>query len=59
MVGSKPKKARTNKSIGIRSAKPVRKGWAAAFKRMHKNKDDDLLITDGLETKWAVQEWTW
>ena len=45
--------------IMIRSTHPVRKGWDAAFKAMHKNKDDALLIADGLGTAWDEKEWTW
>lgn len=32
--------------ILIRPVKIVRKGWADAFKRMHQNGDDHLLIDD-------------
>ncbi|OGS35531.1 MAG: peptidase [Elusimicrobia bacterium RIFOXYB2_FULL_49_7] len=32
-----------------------RKGWDKAFKRMHRNKDDGLIINDSLDR----EDWEW
>jgi len=34
-----------------------RKGWELAFKQMHKNKEDHLLISDRVDLDMAHWEW--
>jgi len=46
--------------IVVRAARPVRHGWAEAFKAMAEQGDDDLL--DGgvlVSTTWDEEEWEW
>lgn len=42
--------------IIITAKKTPRAGWAAAFKRMHDNKDDELLWDDSLDAD-LIPEW--
>ncbi len=40
----------------MKSSKKPREGWAAAFKQMHKNGDDKLLIEDVFEDE-NIEGW--
>jgi antitoxin MazE len=42
--------------IVIKPIKKPRQGWAEAFKRMHENGDDELLIDDIFEDE-DLEEW--
>ncbi len=42
--------------IIIKPKKEPRKGWAKAFKEMHKNRDDESLIPDVFEDE-SFDEW--
>jgi antitoxin MazE len=42
--------------IIIKSSKKPREGWAEAFKQMHKNGDDKLLIEDVFEDE-NIEGW--
>jgi antitoxin MazE len=44
--------------IVIRSARSVRAGWGAAFRRMAEAGDDELL-EELTETEWDREEWEW
>jgi antitoxin MazE len=44
--------------IVIRSARPPRDGWDAAFEAMAAEGDDDLL-DEPAPTAWDEAEWTW
>lgn len=43
--------------IVLRPIKPVRQGWDEAFKNLHKNGDDHLLMDDVFEDE-DFDEWT-
>jgi antitoxin MazE len=47
--------------VVIRSAKPPRAGWDAAFARQTTTKADGLLDADAVhaETEWERTEWEW
>jgi len=45
--------------IIIRPVKNVRDGWASAFKKMHENGDDELIIDENISDSWAEEEWQW
>ncbi len=51
--------ARENEII-VRSARPVRHGWAEAFEAMAEQGDDDLLEGGVLvSSAWDEEEWEW
>jgi len=41
--------------IHIRSLNAPRKNWEEAFQKMHENKEDELLIDDGVD----LEAWDW
>ncbi len=43
----------------IKSSPSVREGWDDAFKRMHENNDDHMLLPESLCTGWDSEEWEW
>lgn len=43
----------------IKSSHSVREGWDAAFKRMRKNDDDEMLLPEHLSSEWDDEEWEW
>lgn len=45
--------------IIIRPVKNIRDGWASAFKKMHENGDDELIIDENISDSWAEEEWQW
>lgn len=45
--------------IIIRPVKNIRDGWASAFKKMHQNGDDELIIDENISDSWAEEEWQW
>lgn len=45
--------------IIIRPVKNIRDGWAFAFKKMHQNGDDELIIDENISDSWAEEEWQW
>lgn len=45
-------------AIVIRSARAVREGWGAAFRRMAEAGDDELL-EELTESEWDREEWEW
>ncbi|MGA2298291.1 MAG: AbrB/MazE/SpoVT family DNA-binding domain-containing protein [FCB group bacterium] len=51
----------SNNSIIIRKSEPeVRKDWDTAFKKMAKNKDDELIESESVFTdKFSREEWEW
>jgi antitoxin MazE len=49
-----------NNTLIIKSLKSSRKGWAAAFKKMAANSDDQLLDSETTSsTDWDESEWEW
>ncbi len=46
-----------NHSLVIRATKQTRKNWENAFKKMARNKDDQLI--DSTSTEWEDSEWEW
>lgn len=47
-----------NDSLVIRAAHKVRQGWNEAFREMAKHGDDDMLLSECLDS-WDEQEWEW
>jgi antitoxin MazE len=45
--------------IALQASSSLRSGWELAFKNMHKNADDSLLINDEILNKWDDTEWEW
>jgi antitoxin MazE len=46
--------------IIIRPVQKARDGWDKAFKRMAKNGDDELIISDkNISHSWDDEEWQW
>jgi len=43
----------------IKSSHMAREGWEKAFRKMHENKDDVLLIDDGITNEFDEEEWEW
>ena len=43
----------------IKSSHMAREGWEKAFKKMHENKEDVLLIDDGITNEFDEVEWEW
>jgi antitoxin MazE len=43
----------------IKSSHTARDGWEKAFKKMHKNQDDVLLMDDGMINEFDEDEWEW
>ncbi|PWH86665.1 MazF family transcriptional regulator [Brumimicrobium oceani] len=48
-IGDKVEMTLQEKEIILRPIKKPRKGWDKAFKKMHENGDDNLLIADVIE----------
>jgi len=44
--------------IIIKSTKNPRQGWAEAFIKMPKKKDDQLIDSE-IQTNWDKKEWVW
>jgi antitoxin MazE len=43
----------------IKSSYTAREGWEKAFKKMHENKEDVLLIDDSITNEFDEVEWEW
>ena len=43
----------------IKSSHVARDGWDTAFKKMHENQDDVLLMDDGVKNEFDEDEWEW
>ena len=46
-----------NNSLVIKARKKTRENWESAFKKMARNKDDQLIQT--IPTDWENSEWEW
>jgi len=47
-----------NQELIVKAPKSPRKNWGASFKKMAKNKDDQLLDSS-ISTEWENEEWEW
>ncbi|MBF0200598.1 MAG: AbrB/MazE/SpoVT family DNA-binding domain-containing protein [Desulfamplus sp.] len=45
--------------IIIRPIRNVREGWDAAFKKMGKKGDDELILDENIAHSWDQEEWQW
>jgi antitoxin MazE len=43
----------------IKSPHTARDGWENAFKKMHENQDDVLLMNDEIKNEFDEEEWEW
>ena len=43
----------------IRSSHTARDGWEKAFRKMHVNQDDVLLMSDEVTNEFDEEEWEW
>jgi len=43
----------------IKSSHTAREGWDQAFRKMHENQEDTLLIDDRLRNEFDEEEWEW
>jgi antitoxin MazE len=43
----------------VRSSHSSREGWDAAFQKMSKSKDDNLLVKEEVSKEWDEKEWQW
>ena len=43
----------------IKSPHSTRKGWDLAFRKMHKNQEDTLMISDNIVNGFDEEEWEW
>ena len=43
----------------IKSSHSARDGWGAAFRKMHENHEDALVIDDSLTNEFDEEEWDW
>ncbi len=43
----------------IKSPHSARDGWGAAFRKMHENHEDALVIDDSLTNEFDEEEWEW
>jgi antitoxin MazE len=43
----------------IKSSHIARDGWEKAFKKMHENRDDVLLMDDAITNEFDEEEWEW
>lgn len=55
-IGEKVEVILEKDQIILRPIKQPRQGWAEAFKKMHENGDDELLIPDVFEDE-DLEEW--
>jgi antitoxin MazE len=55
-IGDKVELILEKDQIILRPIKQPRQGWAEAFKKMHENGDDELLIPDVFEDE-VFEEW--
>ena len=43
----------------IKSVHSTRDGWDLAFRKMHQNKEDALMIDDNMTNDFDEEEWEW
>ena len=43
----------------IRSSDTAREGWETAFRKMHTEQDDNLVIDDSITNEFDEDEWEW
>jgi antitoxin MazE len=48
-----------NDCLIIKSSYSAREGWGKAFKEMHENQEDVLMIDDSMTNEFDEEEWEW
>ena len=43
----------------IKSPHTAREGWDLAFQKMHKNRDDVLIISNDITNEFDEEDWEW
>ncbi len=43
----------------IKPPHTAREGWDIAFKKMHENRDDELIISDVITNEFDGEDWEW
>ncbi len=43
----------------IKSPHTAREGWDLAFRKMHENRDDVLIISDAISNEFDEDDWEW